>query len=154
MIHLNSRSDSSHSRVIHDFLFEVNRLNSRLLAEEDRLVQAFGLTSARWKVLSILAIAELPLTVPQISRRLSLSRQNIQRLVDVMANEGIVEYRTNPDHKRAKLVSFTKKGEQQCSAILQEYIPWTQRCVHKIKPVDLEKTLEVIKVLIGQLDQE
>ncbi len=152
MSNSNLHSNSSNVAVVSDFLFEVNRLNSRLLAEEDRLVQPFGLTSARWKVLSILSTTDQSLTVPQISRRLGLSRQNIQRLVDVMKGEGLVEFCPNPDHKRAKLVSFTKKGEQQCSAVLQEYIPWTQRCVSDIKRVDLEKTLKVLRALIGQLD--
>ncbi len=136
-----------------DAILDVFRLNSRLLAEEEKLVQPFGLTSARWKVLGILSRFDQLLTVPQISRRIGLSRQNIQRLVDVLEVDGLVEYKINPDHKRAKLVSVTLKGQQQSAAIRQVHIPWTNHCADGINTVDLEKTLKTIRTLIGQFGQ-
>jgi DNA-binding MarR family transcriptional regulator len=50
------------------------------------------------------------LTVPQIARERSTSRQNIQILVDRLAREGQVELVGNPAHKRSALVRLTEQG--------------------------------------------
>ncbi|MGB0908937.1 MAG: MarR family winged helix-turn-helix transcriptional regulator [Nitrospirales bacterium] len=144
---------SSEGVVLAEVLAEVFKLNNRLLAEEDRLAQPFGLTSARWKVLSVVSFSKQPLTVPQISRRIGLSRQNVQRLVDVMEHDGFVGFQENPDHKRARLVNLTEKGQQRYLAIIQEHIPWTNHHVEGMKRVDLDRTLYVVRKLLRQLDR-
>jgi DNA-binding MarR family transcriptional regulator len=50
------------------------------------------------------------ITVPQISRERSTSRQNIQILIDRLEAEGRVELLENPAHKRSALVRLTQKG--------------------------------------------
>ena len=50
------------------------------------------------------------MSVPQIARQRSTSRQNIQILVDRLESEGRVELVTNPAHKRSALVRLTQKG--------------------------------------------
>ena len=154
MSNSNVATYSPEGAVFAEVLLEVCRLNGRLLAEGDRLVQPFGLTGARWKVLGVISFSRQPLTVPQIGRRVGLSRQNVQRLADVMQHEGFIEYQENPDHKRAKLIYLTKKGQQQCAAIMQVHIPWANRCVEGTKRVDLDRALNVIRKLIGQLDRD
>src|SRR5262249_55389630 len=57
------------------------RVNGLLLAAGDELTAAAGLTAARWQVLGALALAERPLTVPQIARRMGLTRQSVHATV-------------------------------------------------------------------------
>ncbi len=153
MIVLHEKPRFPEGTIFSEVLFEVNKLNGRFLAEVDKLVQPFGLTNARWKVLGVISLSALPLTVPQIGRRIGFSRQNVQRLVDVMEHEGFVEYQENPDHKRAKLVYLTKKGQQQYAAIMRVHIPWANRCAGGIKRADLDRTLMVLKKLTSQLNR-
>ncbi len=136
-----------------ELLLEVFKLNGLLLTEGDKLTKPFGLTSARWKVLGAIAETNQPLTVPQIGRRMGLTRQNVQRLVDAMADEGSVEYQENQDHKRAKLICITKKGQQQLTAIMQKQFPWANRCAKGVKQSDLKQALNVLRTLVTHLEE-
>lgn len=51
-----------------------------------------------------------PRTVPQIARSRPTSRQHIQMLANRLKKEGLVEFASNPDHKRSKLVQLTRRG--------------------------------------------
>ena len=51
-----------------------------------------------------------PQTVPQLARARPVSRQHIQSLVNVLLDEGHVEYLPNPAHKRSRLVRITETG--------------------------------------------
>jgi DNA-binding MarR family transcriptional regulator len=68
------------------------------------------LPAAEHAVLQILQRAGA-LTVPQIARERSTSRQNIQVLVDRLEGEGHVELVGNPAHKRSALVRLTSEGQ-------------------------------------------
>ncbi len=57
------------------------RAKTLLLEAGDRLGAPEGLTSARWQVLGAIALAERPLTVPQIARRMGLTRQSVHAIV-------------------------------------------------------------------------
>src|SRR5882672_5146190 len=52
-----------------------------------------------------------PQTVPQIARARFSSRQNIQILINRLQQGGLVEFVTNPDHKRSALVRLTNHGQ-------------------------------------------
>src|SRR5215831_1072257 len=78
----------------------VLRLSGLLNAAGDALARPAGQTAARWQVLA--AAENAPVTVAQIARMLNLARQSVQRLADVLADEGLVAYDDNPDHLRAK----------------------------------------------------
>jgi DNA-binding MarR family transcriptional regulator len=88
-----------------DLILEIMRVGGRVREHGQLLTQPHGLTAARWPVLG--AIEETPLTVSQISRRMGVSRQNVQTVVNSMRAEGLVELRENPDHVRASLVAIT-----------------------------------------------
>jgi DNA-binding MarR family transcriptional regulator len=74
-----------------------------------RLKQRVDLPRAEHAVMDIIDRFG-PITVPQISRERSTSRQNIQILIDRLEAEGRVELLGNPAHKRSALVRLTEKG--------------------------------------------
>jgi DNA-binding MarR family transcriptional regulator len=57
-------------------------------------------------------------TVPELARRRPVSRQHIQVLVNELMRQGLVVRKPNPAHKRSKLVSLTKKGEERIRIML------------------------------------
>src|SRR5918999_264741 len=67
-----------------DIVLEVFRLNGALIAAGNALANGTGLTSARWQVLGAVALAAASPTVAQIARAMGLTRQGVQRLVDVL----------------------------------------------------------------------
>ena len=99
-----------------DLVFEVFRINGRILGAGERLTVEFDLTTARWQVLGAVGIGG-PQTVAQIARYLGLQRQSVQRTVDLLAEEHCVAFKRNPNHARAKLVEITKDGRQKLNQI-------------------------------------
>jgi DNA-binding MarR family transcriptional regulator len=93
-----------------ELVLTVFRVNGRLLDAGDRMTKGLGLTSARWQVMG--ALADGPLTAAQIARDMGLQRQSVQRLVDLLGEEGVVEFAPNPNHRRAKLVRMTDAGRR------------------------------------------
>lgn len=55
-------------------------------------------------------VSEEALTVPRIARRLGLTRQSVQRVVDDLTQTTHVELRPNPAHRRSPLVALTPHG--------------------------------------------
>lgn len=56
-------------------------------------------------------------TVPQIARDRSVSRQNVQTLVNQLAEVGYVEFVENPAHKRSPFVRLTAAGKKAVEAM-------------------------------------
>lgn len=84
--------------------------NGRLVGAGNELVAHLGLTSAWWQVLAALRYSPVPLAVASIARNMGLTRQAVQRIVDLLAEQGLVAFQPNPHHRRAKLVVLTPAG--------------------------------------------
>lgn len=52
-----------------------------------------------------------PHTVPQMARARGVSRQHIQRIVDELRRDGLVDRAPNPAHRRSLLIELTAEGE-------------------------------------------
>jgi len=95
-------------------LFEAAGAGRRL---GERIASRAGQTQARWQTLWTLDVT--PLTVPQVARRLGVSRQHILRLTNELTADGLVEPIPNPDHKTSPLLRLTPSGESTLAAINQ-----------------------------------
>jgi DNA-binding MarR family transcriptional regulator len=91
-------------------VLEIFRLNNRLLTSGDRIVGGLGLTSARWQILGTVARADRPQTVAQIAREAGVARQGVQRIVNELVAEQLLELFDNRNDKRAQLVGLSSKG--------------------------------------------
>jgi DNA-binding MarR family transcriptional regulator len=125
----------------------VFRLNGRLLTAGDRLVSDLGLTSARWQVLGAIALAWL-------ARNMGLNRQGVQRIVNEMRQDGLVELRPNPHHRRAHLVALTKRGEDAFGSASRLQAPWANALAKGISAEEFAKTRRLLATLCERLDQE
>jgi DNA-binding MarR family transcriptional regulator len=93
-----------------ELVLSLFRAHAALLATGDDLVATFGLSSARWQVLGAIALAEAPIPVPAIARAMGLTRQGVQKQVDLLRREGLVELEDNPAHRASPLVALTRTG--------------------------------------------
>src|SRR5271166_3493211 len=126
---------SKDNAVFAAFVVAVFRLNTALLAAGDALVEPIGQTSARWRVLG--PISKKPQTVAHIARRIGYARQSVQRVADVLVEEGLARYIDNPDDKRAQLLTLTAQGETVLAQIQQRQQDWFARLLQALKPEDL-----------------
>ncbi len=104
------------------FVVEVATLGHFVTAAGESLARHGGQSLARWVVLD--AIGERPLTVAQIGRARGMARQPVQRVADVLAEEGLASYQDNPQHRRARLLTLTARGREVLDAINARQAAW------------------------------
>lgn len=130
------------------------RANGLLLAVGDRVAGEEGLTSARWQVLGAIALADRPLTVPQIARRMGLTRQSVHATVKHLVRDGLLAFAPNADHRRSELVRLTERGRVAYSALDGRQAEWVNRLAAGIDRDQLETAARVIDELCRRLDTE
>ncbi len=136
-----------------DLVLSLFRLNGLLVAEGDQMAEALGLTSARWKVIGVVALASSGVTVPGIARVLGQSRQAVQRITDVMESDGLLRYQDNPDHKRSVLVCLTDEGQEVYTALRAVQDPWAIENTEDVPVEELEIGLQLVRRLIHKFDR-
>jgi DNA-binding MarR family transcriptional regulator len=128
------------------------RANGLLLAAGDVLAGEDGLTAARWQVLGAIALAERPLTVPQIARRMGLTRQSVHATVKRLVRDGLLEQTPNADHRRSRLVSMTEAGRTTYAALDGRQGVWVSGLTGGIDRSDLETAVRVLDELCRRLE--
>jgi DNA-binding MarR family transcriptional regulator len=137
-----------------DVILSVFRANGLLVASGDQLSAGEDLTSARWQVLGAVALAGRPLTVPQIARRMGLTRQSVHATVKRLIADGLVELVPNADHRRSRLLRMTPHGERRYAAIDKRQVSWVNALARGIDRSDLETTARVLEALCARLEAE
>jgi DNA-binding MarR family transcriptional regulator len=143
-----SKRDEAATQVI----LSTFRTNGLLLAAGDELSADEGLTSARWQVLGAIALAERPLTVPQIARRMGLTRQSVHASVGRLVADGLVEWGPNADHRRSRLVHLTERGRARYAALDQRQIAWVHGLSEGMETSQLQAAAEVLDELCRRLE--
>jgi DNA-binding MarR family transcriptional regulator len=128
------------------------RTNGLLLAAGDLIAGEEGLTSARWQVLGAIALAHRPLTVPQIARRMGLTRQSVHATVKRLVRDGLLELAPNADHRRSQLVCLTEAGRVKYAAIDGRQAVWVNRLAAGLGRSDLDTTARVLDELCRRLE--
>lgn len=135
-----------------DVVLSTFRTNGLLLAAGDVLAAREGLTAARWQVLGALALAERALTVPQIARRMGLTRQAVQASVNRLRSAGLVDADENPDHRRSPLIRMTEIGAARYAALDRRQIRWVNELAAGLAHSELATTARVLQELSERLD--
>jgi DNA-binding MarR family transcriptional regulator len=143
---------TSAGTAVTDLILDLFRLNSRMLTAGDRLVAGLGLTSARWQILGAIVEARLPQPVSWLARDLGGNRQNVQRIVNDLRNEGLVELKPNPHHRRAQLVVLTDEGKRVFEAAMNLQAPWANRLANGLSVKDIETVHRVVNALRNKLE--
>lgn len=128
------------------------RANGALLEAGDLLAVDEGLTSARWQVLGAVALAGRSLTVPQIARRMGLSRQSVHATVGRLVEDRLLQLVPNLDHRRSPLVDLTERGRETFAAIDGRQARWVNALARGIPRSDLDTAVRVLDELSGRLD--
>jgi len=138
--------------VFTEIILEVFKVSGLLNIEGDKISEEFGLSSARWKVMGAIVKSNEPVTVSEIGRVMGQSRQATQRVVDVMAKDGLVEMLDNPHHKRAKLVTLTGKGAVVYEKLDKKQATWAESGAQQIQRDELDKALITLKKMATFLE--
>ena len=80
------------------------------------------------------------------------NRQNVQRIVNDLENEGLVQFQPNPHHRRAQLVVLTETGRRAFDNAMRLQTPWINELSDGLRVTDIETTHQVIASLCGKLE--
>jgi DNA-binding MarR family transcriptional regulator len=113
---------SRRGELFTEVVLEVFRLNRLLLDAGDQLTAPVGLSSARWQVLGI--VEHGPAHAAEIARAMGLTRQSVQEVANGLEAEGFIEFAPNPQHRRAKLLVMTAKGDAAMGVVRGRHAAW------------------------------
>ena len=130
----------------------VFRLNGLLTAAGDAMAEPVGQTTARWRVLA--AIEDQPLTVAQIARAWRLARQSVQRVADLLVDDGLATYEDNPNHRRAKLLRVMPAGTTAMETIRHAQKVWADQLGEEVGEEDLRAVNERLRAVIEVLERQ
>jgi len=110
------------------------KINGLLIEAGEGITQPVGQSSARWQVLGR---AHEPKTVAMMARDIGHARQSVQRIADVLAEEGLVAFKPNSEDRRAQLVALTPEGAAVLHAIYLRQVEWSLRIMSELSPAHL-----------------
>ncbi len=128
-------------------ILETFQLNGTMLEAGNRITEPYGLTSARWQVMGAVQLANQPLTVAQIARRMGLARQGVQRIVKDLIQLEMVFTEPNLDHKRSPLISLTKSGNEVLASIDKDQAKWVNRLADGLSNRQINAALKTLKIV-------
>ncbi|HZE48292.1 MAG TPA: MarR family transcriptional regulator [Jatrophihabitantaceae bacterium] len=132
-----------------DLVVKTFRLHGLFLEAAEQIARPAGLTAAWWQVLG--AVLDQPRSVASIAREMGLARQSVQRVADLLAARGLIEYRPNPAHQRAKLVTPTSAGRAAIDSLAATQHEWANRVAGAVGEDDLSRAVAVVDDLIAAL---
>lgn len=104
------------------------RLHAAVLPRLERAVARDGGMPLSWyDVLLELRDAGGRLTMGELADRVVLSRTRVSRLVDELAQAGLVTRETNPDDRRSAFAALTRDGRRRFLAAARVYLPAIDR---------------------------
>ena len=95
----------------HEVTWLIRRLCRPLAQLAERYLTAHGLAAADRAVLEFLDRDDA-LSVPELAARYQVSRQHIQVTVNTLLEDGFLESRPNPRHKRSPLFALSPVGRE------------------------------------------
>ena len=138
--------------LVTELILTLFPLNGRVLSAGDTLSSSEGLSSSLWQVLG--ALKDAPRSVSQIGRVMGLTRQSVQRSVNIMKEDGLVELVKNPDHQTSPLVRITNKGENAYRKVMRLQTEWSNGLGERLRVDELKVAVRVLRTLLEALENE
>jgi DNA-binding MarR family transcriptional regulator len=131
----------------------IRRLFRALGRASDELLSPRGLSAADRAVMEFL-YPDRALSVPEIARRYSVSRQHVQVTVNSLIDKGLVTTSENPRHKRSPLVQLSRRGRGLFASILEGDREAIDALFETVAAKDARITRATLQSLLDQLTEE
>lgn len=138
--------------VLTDLALTTFRLNARLMDAAQGMAAAGGITAAWWQVLG--GVLDQPRTLAEIGRVMGMTRQGVRRVADLLVQNGLAEYKPNPAHRRAKLLTCTEAGYWAIRQISLVQHPWAEHIGSQLDLDDLRGALTTMRRLVAVLEAD
>lgn len=146
-----SHGKTEAAKLLTEIVLQVFRLEAGFIAAAEQIAAPAGLTAARWKVLG--AVLSEPRTVAEIGRVMGLARQSVQRLADILVEEGQAIYLDNPEHKSARLLTPTKPGRAAVARLAERQANWANGVTRELTARKLAACRDTLNELIAEVER-
>ena len=143
--------DSPNRASLNELLGECFRLNRGLLEASQQLTEGTGITGAQWGVLTSLSQGGDPRTVAETARQMGLARQSVQRVTDILAENGLVKYLPSADDKRAKLVQVSTAGQALIRQLEKQQQSWINGIAPDCSAEEINAAFQLMKKIRQRL---
>jgi DNA-binding MarR family transcriptional regulator len=116
-----STRDHADIRLWLRLLYCTSRIEQQL---QSKLTAEFGMSLARFDMLSQLERAPAGLTMTELSRQMMVSNGATTSLVDRLAEDGLLQRAPHPSDRRTTIISLTDAGRARFLEIAQEHEGW------------------------------
>lgn len=135
------------SRLISATVVALFHANGKMLEWGDAFTAPFGLTSARWQILGAIALAGQKQTAPQIAEQMGITRQGVQKQLNLLIEDGLIEKLPNPAHLRSPHYRLTEKGSALFERVDLAWHVHATSTGEALTAQDLETTLRTLNRL-------
>src|SRR5262245_50115913 len=104
----------------------------------ERIARRVGQTQSRWQTISAASVPGQ--TVPAIARRLGVTRQAVQVVVNDLARDQLVRLVPNPVHRRSPFVALTPQGRRVLAGLTEAASTANQALADRIGMRDVTRT--------------
>jgi DNA-binding MarR family transcriptional regulator len=143
-------ADKSDPGLIPLMIADIYELAGGFRDQGEAIARAVGQTQARWQVMS--AASADPRTVPQIARRLGVTRQNVQRIADLLVAENWAAFAANPDHRGSPFLVLNKRGQAALAEITRAATKSHAALAKRLGNSDIGALHRGLRRLIAALD--
>ena len=110
------------------------------------------ITPQQWTVLSALDDSS-PVTLVALSRRLSVTKQNMTGMIARLEQLGLAERQDDPNDLRSSRVSLTRRGRGLVDRVRPAYEEWLASLAGaEVTERELQAMARTVERLIGQLE--
>ena len=113
-----------------EVVLELIRIEGLLRQFGDHLTRQYDQTPGRWQVLG--PLWKQVLTVPQIARRMGLTRQAVQKTANTLVQDGLVKFIENPDHTTSHGLCLTATGQAVTQKLSKGQAKWANKKRHTV----------------------
>ena len=131
-------------------IIAVFRAHGALQEWGDRLAKPVGQTTSRWQVLG--CIDNEALSVPEIARKMGLTRQSVQRTADHLVEDGLAYFEDNPKHMRSRLLAITENGLLALRTIESAQVTRVNDLGKNFACVRLKLARDVLREIISRIE--
>ena len=128
-----------------DLVLEVAWLGGMFTEAGERLALLADQSLARWVVLD--AVSDAPATVAGIARRRRIARQAVQRVADLLVQDGLAAYIPNPGDRRAQLLELMPRGGEALETIAKAQKAWADGLGAELGKAKLREVAAAIRTI-------
>lgn len=149
----NSGGDGDLDEALDTLTFEVALLFFRMRTAATQYLGRGEHSSGHRSILKSLD-AHGPQTVPEMARLRSVSRQHVQKLVDGLKADGLVEATPNPAHRRSVLIALTPEGVEFVNDLAKREKALWRFLGRDLSAAGVKDATEVVRTLRHRFESE